>query len=295
MGLKVEARLQLTTSTTLAVTPREAALTDRFLTPAIAQIEQTLLSLRAETDHALGGDSARRYGKPYPLGYCWEISQDVAERLRKRLARPVSPGERALSTFLRHGGSGRHLWGALREKYFQNAFQFGGLYIDVANDTVDVRKPKIEILPVQESGFAEIEDVPHFARIAGSYWGMRIYANHALPSLAPAFPMIGINPQGHVRLQSSSQFMLKLLCGDGFQRSEQWLALGEAPPAALVEALRARCPSHLLADNPVTGRTAALAACQALRAEGVATSPEWRTAMLGTYRDIDLIPVGERG
>ncbi|ALL14059.1 hypothetical protein AQ619_12290 [Caulobacter henricii] len=287
--------LPQTTLTTLVVTPRESALTDRFLIPAIAEIEQALLSLRVETDQALGRDGARRYGKPYPLGYCWEISQDVAERLRKRLARPVGPGERAISAFLRNGGSGRHLWGALREKYFQNAFQFGGLYIDVANDTVDVKKPKIEILPVQESGFAEIEDVPHFARIAGSYWGMRIYANHALPSLAPAFPMIGINPEGHVRLQSGSQSMFERLCGDGFQRSEQWLAEGQAPPAALVEALRARCPSHLLAENPVTGQAAALAACQALRAEGAATGPEWRKAMLATYRAIDLIPVVERG
>lgn len=282
-------------SSNLTVTRLDTALTRRFLTPAAAEIEQALLALRIQTDQVLGNNAPSRYGKPYPLGYCWEISNDVAGRLRKRIARPVTPGERALSAFLKNGGRGRHLWGALRGKYFQNAFQFGQLYIDVANDTVDIRKPKIEILPMEDAGFALIQDAAHFARISQAYWGVRIYANHALPSLAPAFPMIGVDSWGRARLQSSSQYMFELFCGDGFMRSEQWLDQGEAPPARAMAAVRDRCPPQLLLENPSTGRAAALEACGSLRIAGVAERADWRQSMLATYRDIDLIPVPGRG
>jgi hypothetical protein len=32
----------------------------------------------------------------------------------------------------------------LKGRYFQNALQLGNLYVDVANDTVDTAKPKLE-------------------------------------------------------------------------------------------------------------------------------------------------------
>ena len=271
------------------------ALTRRFLTPAAAALEVLLLEIRAETDLALGQGAPSHYGKPYPLGYCWEITHDVMARLRRRMSRPASPAERSLAAFLRHGGRGRHIWGALRGRYFQNAFQFGDLYIDVANDTVDINKPKIEILGMSESGFSLIESAEDFAKIAASYWGVRLYANHALPTLAPVFPMVGICAKGGVRLYSNSHYMVRLFCDGGFAESELWLGQGPAPPPAAVEALRAQASDGLQLADLEPGRDAALAACQRLRAAGVARSATWRAARLADFDRLHAIPGRRRG
>lgn len=278
-----------------AVQRPEAALTARFLRPVLPALEALLLEIRAETDLALGRDAAR-YGKPYPIGYCAEITHDVLARLGARLRQPRHAGERALKAFIHAGGDGRRVWGVLRGQYFQNALQIGGLYIDVANDTVDVRKPKIEILPMQESGFEAIRDAAHFAAIAEAYWGLRIVANHAVPSLAPLLPMIGVPAAGPAHLQSNTQYMVELFRQDGFARSQTWLAEGPAPSAEVIEAVRALCPASLLAAAGAPGQAAAIEACRSARAAGRASDPVWRDALVADFPAVcGSIPVPERG
>ncbi|WP_192499155.1 hypothetical protein [Skermanella pratensis] len=271
------------------VTRRDAALTARFLLPASEALEELFLDLRAETDRLLGPAMGARYGKPYPLGCCREITQDVLGRLGGVLAKPDHRGARALSAFLAAGGAGRCVWGALRGRYFQTALQFGGLYVDVANDTVTVTKPKVEILPLEEAGLEAVRGAEHFAEIADAYWGMRIVANHALPSLAPLLPMIGVIPGRAPVLHSATRYMTELFRQDGFARSEAWLTNGPVPPAEVVEALRARCPEDLLTADPHTGVRAAVAACRSARAAGLAASAEWRDARVRDF--LRIFPV----
>ena len=264
----------------LVASRREAALTARFLNPVTPMLEDLFLVLRAETDMALGRNAPARYGKPYPYGYCREITCDVLARLKARMERPRHPGERAIKVYLKCGGTGRRVWGALRERFFQNALQMGGLYIDVSNDTVDVNKPKVEILPMDRSGFEKIRDAAHFARIGERYWGGRFYANHALPSLAPLFPMIGVDFSGKARLHSPGKHMVDLFSGGDFVLSERWLEEGPAPSPAVVEEIRASCPVDLLQTNPVTSQAAALRACHLARTERRASDPDWRAARI---------------
>lgn len=244
----------------------QATLTERFLQPVLPALERLFLIVRAETDRALTSSIGAHYGRSYPYGCCYEITAEVMRRLRARTSRPRSAVERALKAFLAHGGDGRMVWGVLRGRYFQNAIQVGSLYIDVANDTVDINKPKVEILPMRESGLALVRDVEHFARIGESYWGARIYANTVLPSLAPLFPMILVDREGRIQLQSRNAYMLDLLSSDGFQRSERWLRGGPPAPEAVVRALRSVCPADIRALDPAFGVEAAVAACRALRA-----------------------------
>lgn len=265
------------------VTRRDAALTARFLLPAAEVLEELFLDLRAETDRELGPGMALRYGKPYPLGCCREITQDVLERLGVALAKPDYSGARALRAFLAAGGAGRCVWGVLRSRYFQTALQFGGLYVDVANDTVTVTKPKVEILPLEEAGLEAVRGAQHFAEIANTYWGMRIFANHALPSLAPLLPMLGVAPGQAPVLHSATKYMTELFRRDEFSLSEAWLAEGPVPPAEMVEALRPRCPEDLLVANSHTGARAAAGACQSARTAGHATSTEWRDARIRDF------------
>ncbi|MGE0747055.1 MAG: hypothetical protein AB7K86_17490 [Rhodospirillales bacterium] len=268
-------------------TRRDRRLTARYLDPARPALMALFQALRAETDAAIGTASPAPYGKPYPLGCCREITVDVMDRLRARLSRSGDdPGTAALRAFLAAGGTCRCVWGVLRERYFQTAMQLGALYVDVANDTVTVTKPKVEMLPMAESGLAAIEGPAHFARIAKSYWNMTVVANHALPSLAPVMPMIGIRAGGAVGLQSPTDYMMALFQRDGFAEAEAWLGDGPAPQAEAMARLRAACPPALIAANPATGAAAAVAACRAARADSAAATPAWLDARLAEFRAI---------
>ncbi|OYD83893.1 hypothetical protein CHT98_13810 (plasmid) [Azospirillum brasilense] len=185
---------------------RMRALTERWLGPHLAALEALMLELRHEVDRDLGEGRLtfpkRRH--PYPKGFCREISDTVFERLARRIAAPDTPVTQALAAFVREGGRLSPIWGALRGSYFQNAMQFGALYVDAANDTVTITKPKVEILPMESSGLEPVVEVAHFARIAQVYWGGTVWANSLFPRLAPVFPILHIDPDGRPRLHPDS-------------------------------------------------------------------------------------------
>jgi hypothetical protein len=255
----------------------EAELSDRILMPALPAIEAYLLALRREVDAALTADPTRlKRLKPYPLGYCLEITDAVLDALSHRLRAPDHPGAHALRAYEDAGGRPRRIWGVLRERYFQNAVQYGGLYVDVANDTVTVDKPKVEILPIGESGMAAVRDFEHYAAIAAIYWGRTIVANHALPALAPMYPMIAVAPGQHPTLHPTNRYMAEMIRRSAFTLSERWIAEGPPPPDEVVAALRALCPPDLLATAP--GRAEALTACRRARESNALADPAWRRA-----------------
>jgi hypothetical protein len=267
----------------LDVDARQSALTKRFLTPVIKALEVMFLALRAETDIALSATAVPYNGKPYPYGQCLEITQDVMNRVLTQVARLSSPGARALRAFLTHGGEGRIVWGVLRDRYFQNAIQLGSLYVDVANDTVDINKPKVEILPMRESGLVSVRDAAHYARIGEAYWGVSIYANTALPSLAPAFPMILVDRHGAIQLQCRSHDMVRLFAAEGFRRVAQWLADGPPPPLEVVRGLRAATPSDILRAAPRTGVAVAIEGCRRLSLDGTVINDAWIAGMIALF------------
>lgn len=262
--------------------------------PVLPELETLFLAMRAETDAVLKPEASARREKPYPYGYCLEITQDVVKGLRVRSGAIRTPATRALSAFLKHGGVGTVVWGVLRDRYFQNAIQLGSLYVDVANDSVDPNKPKVEILPMAESGLALVRDVAHFARIAESYWGVRCYANTALPALAPLFPLIVVDPAQRILLQSRTGYMMRLLASDRFRGSEQWLSAAPEAPQAVVTALRQNCPPDILAANPTATLEAALETCRALRASAMTVDAAWIERMGAMFDRVPQIRVLSR-
>jgi hypothetical protein len=184
------------------------------------------------------------------------------------LSEPASQGRAALLAFCKAGGSVRQVWGDLRGRYFQNAFQVGGLYVDVANDTVDPAKPPIEILPFAEAGLTAIDDFHHYATVGRRYWQGAFYPNHLVPSLAPYFPWLHINPLHQVALCDLSDYMLALASARQFRASEAVLA-GDPMPEALFALLQRALVGGAVpvASHPDEGRKAALAACRQYRAK----------------------------
>lgn len=185
---------------------RVRTLTERRLGPLLGELEALMLELRqgVDRDVASGRLPIPKRRHPFPKGFCREIRDAVFARLKQRIAAPDTPVTQALAAFVREGGLLSPIWGALRGSYFQNAIQVGALYVDAANDTVTVTKPKVEILPLESSGLEPVGDVGHFARIAQLYWGGTIWANTLFPRLAPVLPIIHIGPDGRPALHPDS-------------------------------------------------------------------------------------------
>lgn len=259
------------------VGPRQELLTDRYLSNH-EELFRYFLTLRSETDAVLPPVLPPAANKPYPYGRCEEITRHLFTALSQRLQRPDCEVERSLRAFLDEGGVVRSVWGVLRDQYFQNALQFGGLYVDVSNDTVVVTKPKVEILPIESSGLVSVRDLAHFRQTAERYWGATVHANHLVPTLAPLLPMLSISP-GRLPpgLQSACDYMIALMCRDQFQQAEQWIEEGPPPSDDLATAFLATVPADL---RPITEhhRMESLLACRRARAAGAWGDGDWRNA-----------------
>ena len=270
------------------ITPKQAELTARFLKPAISELLLGFGRLRDVADIELSAHYPFANGKPYPLGRCNIILNTVFKLLMQEYRNNSSGKLVAVFDFLRAGGMLRSIWGVLRNREFQNALQLGGLYVDVANDTVDTRKPKIEILPLEESGMESVADIAHFAGIAQNYWGVDIYANHVIPGLAPILPIISVLPGKMPRLQSASDYMIDLCRRDNFKNAEHWLATAQSPPDSLIHQLRSVVPKQLIPNIPEEGKRAALLASQTARSQGCAFDAAWRDARVQEYLAVEL-------
>ncbi len=257
---------------------RQQALTDTHLRPVLPALMRLLLRLRAHLDPVLRATKPDLNGAPYPLGQCLEITLAVQARLQdmmgdRRPMRDLDAAEAraldALRTFCAAGGLVRRVWGDLRGAYFQNALIVGVLYVDVANDTVVVTKPPVEILPFADADISPIADFDHFTRIAGRYWRQRFAPNHLLPELAPYMPFLQVSENGVVSIGPINSYMLALTLAGGFAPS---LRVLDAPPLNLdlfagVAAV-VRGGPMAVAGSPEAGRAAALAACRAGSASG---------------------------
>lgn len=257
----------------------QAALTARYLLPALAEVHACMLAVRLQLDPVLAHQQPWKLGKPYPLGQCLEIAEAVEKLLRavtvSSLPAQAAAGLKALRAFQRAGGAFRQVWGDLRGQYFQNAFQVGTLYIDVANDTVTPTKPKVEILPFDHAQFVPVRDFSQFRRLAGTYWEHEVFPNHVLPALAPHCPLVHVTASGVIQLHNATQYMLAMTRVQGFAPSEA--VLREPPmPLALFERARAvlQDAGHRPAPSPEQGRRMALQQCRQQRARRVHQQPQ---------------------
>lgn len=249
---------------------RQQALTEAHLIPALPDLQALLLRLRTDLDPALRAAKPTMPSGAYPLGQCLEITLAVEARLADLTPDGLSAADTraldALRAFQAAGGLVRRAWGDLRGAYFQNALIVGVLYVDVANDTVVVTKPPVEIMPLADADFSPIADYEHFARIAGRYWKQAFRPNHIFPALAPYMPLIQVSQSGAVRVGPVDSHMLALTLADNFAPSARVLA---APPlgAGMFRGLAAAGQGSGVAVAPTAeaGRAAALEACRVAR------------------------------
>jgi hypothetical protein len=209
----------------------QTAVTTASILPAMPEIERALARIRRDVD----GEVAREpwVGKAaYPVGYCAVIRDRVLARL---------VDEPLVRQLLHAGAALGPVFVILKGRYFQNAIQFGNLYIDVANDSVDPAKPWLEWMDVREVAFENVGELEPLVRVAEDYHRCQVFPNLLFPLLAPLVPLLAIREGRLELLHFQDGGFLKDLAV-GFPHLRHWLAgpgrtMGRLPEAhaALVE------------------------------------------------------------
>lgn len=207
------------------------AVTTTAILPAMPEVERALTRIRRDVD----GEVAREpwVGKAaYPVGYCAVIRDRVLARL---VTEPV------VRRLLQAGAAIGPVFVILKGHYFQNAIQFGNLYIDVANDSVDPAKPWLEWMDVREVPFENLTELESLVRVAEDYHRCQVFPNLFFPLLAPVVPLLAIREGLLELLHFQDGGFLKDLAA-GFPHLRHWLAgpgrtMGRVPEAhaALLE------------------------------------------------------------
>jgi hypothetical protein len=130
----------------------------------------------------------------YPKGCCSPITRILFNALSTDSIYEQYPRLSSIRQYFKSGNA-RVIWGACRRQYFQTALQIGEWYVDVANDTVDVTKPKVEIhrMDSPDCPFEFIRDLKIYISIKESYHQVRVYRNSVFPKLVTQFPIIAIS------------------------------------------------------------------------------------------------------
>ena len=204
---------------------KQVKLTKKYLLPRLKELYDDMLRLRLRFDQEFDPANYPQKGT-YPKGYCYEITKGVKELLKRELQSPKTVALSALRDFCLQGGIAKRVWGDLRHEYFQNAFQFGDLYVDVSNDTVTVTKPKVEILPLGKARFHPISDYDIYGCLAEKYWNGMVYPNRYLPELAVMFPILFVSAEGRLQIHANYQTILYQNMHLDFALAEKFLTKG---------------------------------------------------------------------
>jgi hypothetical protein len=188
-----------------AVGLRQANLVERFLQWKSQEFVADLFLLRAEADQAIHAEARARGAVSdlagYPVGFCKRIRDFGLHRLVAAGADDTArPALSAVAAFRAAGGLVKGVWGVQKGIYFQNAIQIGNLWCDLSNDTVDPRRPAVEVCLLADARFEELASFEQFAEVAGCYWEEEAYPTHLFPAIAAVLPVILVSRSGRMRL-----------------------------------------------------------------------------------------------
>jgi hypothetical protein len=236
--------------------PDQAALTRDRLLPAMSAIAACLLRHRAAVDAEFfrRRDAARASGEmsesdpafgeislaAYPVGFCRQIRDAVWERAVADAEFRQLVGPEVLL---------RRIFVLLKGRYFQNAAQLGNLYVDVANDTVWIEKPKLEWTEITDLPYENLESWPRLADVARRYLGVTLYPNLLFPLAFPIAPYFAVRPCGRVDLFFVQTSLFYKDLADGLSGARALLAeptfAERRLPSVYEERIRASCGGNL--------------------------------------------------
>ncbi|MFH1497422.1 MAG: hypothetical protein ABII82_06300 [Verrucomicrobiota bacterium] len=182
----------------------------------------------------------------YPKGFCGVIRDRMFDRLVADAEFRALAGRDVIL---------KKVFVLLKGLYFQNALQLGNLYVDVANDTVDVRKPPVEWMPVEQADYRNADDWPAVAEVGRRYYGVELYPNFHFPLAFPAVPWLAVRSSGRIDFFFAQEHLFLKDLGDGLRRAR---ALLEDPgfaerrlPEACRRLLERACGANLREAFPI--------------------------------------------
>ena len=245
-----------------------------------------LANIRLQADLKLAVKIPSFAGKPYPLGRCLEVRDEMFKRIVAVLKQNNAQLAPLREYMQQENAELKKVWGSLRDEYFQNALIVGDWYIDTANDTVNANKPRVEIKPLAASGFAAITSFEQFIQIAKPYWQVTVYKNTAFPALAPYLPLICVSQSGASWLAAANDDMIKLACDSDFNLSEQILAKLPEPDGNLVQRWHAALTKLQFPDELLLQQGQTQSFCQLYRASNKANDQAFRDRVVRAFMSL---------
>lgn len=263
----------------------QESLTTSLLRPILPEIVDTLGRLRLRTDAWIAQSAAP---PSYPIGFCAVIRDRVFDGLL---------GDPLVQSLIAAGLVLKKVFVILKDRYFQNAMQFGNLYIDVANDTVDPAKPWLEWMDVREVPYENVGELPTLIRVAESYHRCRAFPNVFFPLLSPVVPLLLIAEDGRLGLLHFQDGGFLKDLAHGLPHLRSWLAgpahLLPPLPEPYAAQLQRACGGNDFAVFPFEYRPCSFGEI-ATQADGYAAAfadSDRHDAILGV---LNLVPVAVR-
>lgn len=204
----------------------QESVTAKLVTPQLGEITSLLLQYRSEVDALFekkrGGMTPFEYGivdvNYYPIGFCREIRDNVFKKVARD---PLFQRLRASGLIL------KEIYIILRNTYFQNAIQLGNLYIDIANDTVDTSKPKLEVCPLNSVDFKNLNNYDEYFRVAEKYLRVTLYPNTFFPFFLPICPCLAVDERNNLQLFMHQEVILYKDVTNNFKLVEEFFRTSE--------------------------------------------------------------------
>jgi len=119
----------------------------------------------------------------YPIGMCFHITKAFCMFLKMS-------NYDFIHQYISLGGVFKIVWGNIRNEFFQTALQIGDFIVDVANDTVDINKPKVKISRIGEIDFKNFTSFDEYIKVKESYHSCEIIINTYIPEIYDFAPLI---------------------------------------------------------------------------------------------------------
>ncbi len=120
------------------------------------------------------------------------------------------------------------------DEALQAAAQIGHLWCDLSNDTVDPRRPAVEVCRLADARFEEIPSFELFARVAALYWGEEAYPNRLFPEIAAVLPVILVSSTGRMRIPAPKTLLPRNIRLD-YALAEAFLGSGDFASRTLAD------------------------------------------------------------
>jgi len=188
-------------------TAEEIEIADKLIGNNLSEVTKELIQHRKRADTLIkipkdkkeeveknGSPDEKRISREYPIGCCVDIRNAVMKSISSSASteRNLSKSCKSILTQIAEALKVKEVWGVKNDAYLHAGIQVGNYFLDSANDTVDVKQPKIAVSTIEQAGFRDVRSIQDYLDISIKYRGTTFERN-PITKLATFFPVIETN------------------------------------------------------------------------------------------------------